>query len=96
MFCKNGTDANSMAMMTARAHTGKKTILMARGAYHGAAPWCTPIKNGVTPEDHANQVYYDYNDVESLARAVRACAGDLAAICVSFHEPLSLPLRCWT
>ena len=42
MFCKNGTDATSMAMVTARAHTRRKTIVMAKGAYHGAAPWCTP------------------------------------------------------
>ena len=42
MFCKNGTDATSMALMTARAHTKRKTIIRAKGAYHGAAPWCTP------------------------------------------------------
>lgn len=83
MFCKNGTDANSMAMMTARAHTGKKAILMAKGAYHGAAPWSTPLKSGTTPEDRANQFFYDYNNVESLERAVKACAGDLAAIFAS-------------
>src|SRR5277367_953679 len=42
IFCKNGTDATSMAMVTARAYTGKRKILLAKGAYHGAAPWCTP------------------------------------------------------
>ena len=39
MFCKNGTDATTMALMTARAHTRRKTIIRAKGAYHGAAPW---------------------------------------------------------
>ncbi len=62
MFCKNGTDANSMAMVIARAATGRRKILIAHGAYHGAAPWCTPIKTGTLPEDRAHQIRYDYND----------------------------------
>jgi glutamate-1-semialdehyde 2,1-aminomutase len=83
MFCKNGTDATTMAMMVARNHTGRKTIVLARGAYHGAAPWCTPLKKGVTPSDRANQIFYDYNDVESLEAAVREAGDDLAAIFAS-------------
>ena len=83
MFCKNGTDATTMAMMVARNHTGRKTIVLARGAYHGAAPWCTPLKKGVTPSDRANQIFYDYNDVESLETAVREAGDDLAAIFAS-------------
>ena len=85
MFCKNGTDATSMAMVTARAHTRKKTIVMAKGAYHGAAPWCTPRRVGITPEDRANQVLCDYNDVASLEAAVADAGDDLAAI---FAAPL--------
>ena len=85
MFCKNGTDATSMAMVTARAHTRKKTIILAKGAYHGAAPWCTPRRVGVTPEDRANQIFCDYNDVASLEAAVAAAGDDLAAI---FAAPL--------
>jgi len=85
MFCKNGTDATSMAMVTARAHTRKKTIVMAKGAYHGAAPWCTPRRVGITPEDRANQVFCDYNDVASLEAAVAEAGDDLAAI---FAAPL--------
>ncbi|MFN3513689.1 MAG: aminotransferase class III-fold pyridoxal phosphate-dependent enzyme [Phenylobacterium sp.] len=80
MFCKNGTDATTMALMIARKHTGRKTVVLAKGAYHGAAPWCTPVKAGVTPEDRANQIFCEYNDVESLEAAVRAAGDDLAAI----------------
>lgn len=80
LFCKNGTDATTMAMMIARNFTQKKTIVLAKGAYHGAAPWCTPLKNGVTPADRANQVFYEYNDVESLEAAVREAGSGLAAI----------------
>jgi glutamate-1-semialdehyde 2,1-aminomutase len=80
MFCKNGTDATSMALVTARAHTRRKTIVRAKGAYHGAAPWCTPRPTGTTPEDRANQIFCDYNDIASLEAAVREAGGDLAAI----------------
>lgn len=83
IFCKNGTDATTMALMTARNHTGRNTVVLARGAYHGAAPWCTPLKKGVTPGDRAHQLFYDYNDVESLEAAVREAGDDLAAIFAS-------------
>jgi glutamate-1-semialdehyde 2,1-aminomutase len=83
MFCKNGTDATTMALVTARAHTARKTVVMAKGAYHGAAPWCTPRLTGTTPEDRANQIFCTYNDVESLEMAVARAGSDLAAIFAS-------------
>jgi glutamate-1-semialdehyde 2,1-aminomutase len=82
MFCKNGTDATTMAMMAARAYTKKRKVLVAKGAYHGAAPWCTPNPTGVLPEDRAHILTYIYNDVASLEAAV-AAAGDLAGIIAS-------------
>lgn len=80
MFCKNGTDATSMAMVTARAHTKRKTLVLAKGAYHGAAPWCTPRPTGTTAEDRANQVHCTYNDIASLEAAVARAGDDIAAI----------------
>lgn len=80
MFCKNGTDATSMALVTARAHTKRKTIVRAKGAYHGAAPWCTPRPTGTIDSDRAHQVFCDYNDVASLEAAVARAGDDLAAI----------------
>ncbi|MDQ0463346.1 glutamate-1-semialdehyde 2,1-aminomutase [Caulobacter ginsengisoli] len=80
MFCKNGTDATSMAMVTARAHTKRKTLVLAKGAYHGAAPWCTPRPTGTTAEDKANQVHCVYNDIASLEAAVAKAGDDIAAI----------------
>ena len=80
MFCKNGTDATSMAMVVARNHTNRRTILCAKGAYHGSAPWCTPRTKGVLPEDRAHVVYYEYNDAQSLADAFNAHDGDVAGV----------------
>ncbi|HXZ65351.1 MAG TPA: aminotransferase class III-fold pyridoxal phosphate-dependent enzyme [Streptosporangiaceae bacterium] len=83
MFAKNGTDATTMCCTIARAHTGRRRILVARGAYHGAAPWCTPRLAGVTPEDRANLGYYTYNDLASVQAAVAEAGADLAGIVVS-------------
>ena len=80
MFCKNGTDATTMALVTARAHTRRKTIVKAKGAYHGSAPWCTPRPAGTTPEDRAHQIHFEYNNIASLEAAVAAAGDDLAAI----------------
>ncbi len=80
MFCKNGTDANTMALMAARAQTGRGTVVRARGAYHGAAPWSNPRKRGLAPADQSHQQLCDYNDVASLEAAVAAAGDDLAAI----------------
>jgi len=83
MFAKNGTDATTMCCTIARAHTGRRRILVARGAYHGAAPWCTPRQSGVTPEDRANVGHFTYNDLESVRAAVAEAGDDLAGIMVS-------------
>ncbi len=83
MFQKNGTDATTTCVTLARAGTGRRKILVAEGAYHGAIPWCSPSVAGVTEEDRAHLVPYTYNDIESLMRAVEIAKGDLAGIMVS-------------
>jgi glutamate-1-semialdehyde 2,1-aminomutase len=80
IFCKNGTDATSMALTVARAHTRRRIVVRAKGAYHGAAPWCTPRPAGVIESDRAHQLFCDYNDVASLEAAVAEAGDDLAAI----------------
>ncbi|MCR5880955.1 aminotransferase class III-fold pyridoxal phosphate-dependent enzyme [Phenylobacterium sp. J367] len=80
MFCKNGTDATSMALVVSRAHTKRKTVVRAKGAYHGAAAWCTPRPAGVIDSDRAHQLFYDYNDIASLEAAVAQAGDDLACI----------------
>jgi glutamate-1-semialdehyde 2,1-aminomutase len=92
LFCKNGTDATTWCVTIARAHTGKRKVLRARGAYHGALPWCTPVKHGVLDEDRQHLLSYDYNDIASLEAAAERAGDDLAAILVSpirhdaFHD----------
>ena len=82
MFCKNGTDATTMAPIAARAHTRRKTVVRAKGYHHGAAPWCVPRPAG-TPESafwEVHQILCDYNDVASLEAAVAQAGDDLARV----------------
>lgn len=83
MLMKNGSDATTLALTIARAATGRKKILVARGAYHGTAPWCTPNMNGVPAEERANLLYYTFNNIASIDDCVAKAAGDLAGIIVS-------------
>jgi glutamate-1-semialdehyde 2,1-aminomutase len=83
MFAKNGTDATTTCLTIARAATGRAKVLAAAGAYHGSAPWCTVRMDGVTPEDRANLVYYTFNDIASVHRALDEAGGEAAAIIVS-------------
>ncbi len=83
LFAKNGTDATTVCVTAARAATGRRKLLVARGAYHGAAPWCTPNPAGVTPEDRAHLLHFRYNDIASLEEAAAQAGDDLAAVLVS-------------
>jgi len=83
IFAKNGTDATTTCVTTARAATGRRKLLVAQGAYHGAAPWCTPYPAGVTAEDRAHLLHYRYNDIASLEQAAALAGSDLAAVMVS-------------
>lgn len=86
LFQKNGTDATTVCVTIARAATGRRKILVARGAYHGAVPWCSPSLVGVTTEDRAHLVLFDYNDVASLDAAVEAAGDDFAGILLTAFQ----------
>lgn len=80
LLAKNGTDATTICLTVARAATGRRKALIARKAYHGAAPWCTPYPAGTLPEDRAHQIFYEYNDAASLEQAAAEAGDDLAAV----------------
>ena len=83
LFAKNGTDATTVCVTTARAATQRRKLLVARGAYHGAAPWCTPSLVGVTAEDRAHLLHFVYNDIHSLEQAAALAGDDLAGVLVA-------------
>ena len=82
-FQKNGGDATTVAATIARAGTGRRKLLTARGAYHGSLPWCSPSLAGVTPEDRAHLIHFTFNDIASVERALDEAGRDAAAVIVS-------------
>jgi glutamate-1-semialdehyde 2,1-aminomutase len=80
MFQKNGADATTTCVTLARAGTSRRKILVAKGSYHGAVPWCSPSLAGVTAEDRAHLLHYEYNDADSLRAAAAEAGDDLAGI----------------
>ena len=80
LFAKNGTDATTTCLTISRAATGKKKVLVAKGSYHGSAPWCAPVATGVVEEDISNLVFFEYNNSISLEEAAKGAGADLAGI----------------
>ncbi|MBQ4206930.1 MAG: aminotransferase class III-fold pyridoxal phosphate-dependent enzyme [Clostridia bacterium] len=80
-FCKNGNDATSGAILTARAATHRKKLIFFNGFYHGVAPMVQKIDYpGVTPEDVANNLYVNWDDIEGFKRVVEENEGEIAAL----------------
>lgn len=89
VFAKNGSDMTTWAIQVAREHTRRKKVLMVEGAYHGAAPWCTPGTGGLIEEDRHHIHLFHWNDIDSFEELLDRFGGEIAGIIVTpFHHPL--------
>jgi glutamate-1-semialdehyde 2,1-aminomutase len=80
-FAKNGGDATTLGVITARAFTGRKKIVFFKGYYHGVAPWTQKVDYpGILPEDVANNLYVPWNDYEALAQTFEDHRGEIAGV----------------
>jgi len=89
-FAKNGADPTNLAVMVARAATGRKNILMFDGGYHGSSPWMQdPGSGGTIEEDTANIMKATWNDFEGLQKIVGENDGQIAGlISTPYHHPV--------
>jgi glutamate-1-semialdehyde 2,1-aminomutase len=79
-FCTSGTEANLLALGTARVLTGRNKVLVFNGGYHGSVinfPAGAAKLNA--PFDF---ILAEYNDTEGVEKEIRAAADDLAAVIV--------------
>jgi glutamate-1-semialdehyde 2,1-aminomutase len=82
-FTNSGTEANLMAITTATQATGRSTLMVFRGGYHGGvlyfasgpAPWNVPYPFVIAP----------YNDLAATRALIAEHADDLAAVII---EPM--------
>jgi glutamate-1-semialdehyde 2,1-aminomutase len=82
-FCNSGTEANLLALSTARAVTGRPKVLVFEGAYHGSLLY---FSHGGSPLNVPFPVVTSvYNDAQRARADIRANAGSLAAVIV---EPM--------
>ena len=79
-FSNTGTEANSYAIHTARAVTGKNKILMYDGAYHGA--WIHGSYNEAALDTPYQKIIVPYGDIDQIMRAMDENAQDLAAVII--------------
>ena len=82
-FTNSGTEANLMAIMTARHATGRDRVVVFDGGYHGGLLYFGPSGAGVrVPFDYA---ILPYNDADALARELAANGDRIACVLV---EPM--------
>lgn len=80
-FAKNGGDATTLAIMTARAATGRRRIVFIEGYYHGVAPWTQKLDYpGVLDTDVQGNIEVPWNDVAALRRVFSEHCGEIAAL----------------
>lgn len=82
-FCNSGTEANILAISTAKVVTGRKKILVFEGAYHGGV--LAFSKPPSTLNIELDVVTAQYNDVPGTLALIREHGAELAAVIV---EPM--------
>lgn len=77
-FCNSGTEANIMAISTARAITGRGKVVVFREGYHGGV--LTFAHGGSVLNLPFPWLFGEYNDVEGTEALLRAHADDIACV----------------
>jgi glutamate-1-semialdehyde 2,1-aminomutase len=82
-FCNSGTEANLMALTTARVLTGRDKLLAFNDAYHGGV--IKFLGGQSTLNMPFDFVLADYNDIEGTAELIGQVGDELAAVII---EPI--------
>ena len=78
-FCKNGGDVTTLAVMAARAATGRKKVVFVDHYYHGVAQWThMDLKPGVLPGEIEHNLIIPFNDVEAFKKVIADNKDDIA------------------
>ncbi len=82
-FTNSGTEANLMALSTARTHTGRDKVMVMNGGYHGGLLYFGG--GGIPTNAPYPFVLGKYNDIETTRELIRENASELACVLV---EPM--------
>jgi glutamate-1-semialdehyde 2,1-aminomutase len=81
----NGTDAVSMALVVARAHTGRSTVVVAENAFHGDHSWSS-VGAGRVAADLSETRFVPWGDARRLGEVLSA--EPVAAVVLCPYEQL--------
>ena len=80
-FAKNGGDVTNLAMLTARAKTGRDLIVKFVGGYHGVAPWMQAYGSpGILKSDVSNIITLPWNRLDLFRDLLRKNPGRIAGL----------------
>ena len=82
-FTNSGTEANLMALSTARTHTGREKVMVMNGGYHGGLLYFGG--GGIPTNAPYPFVLGRYNDIETTRALIQEHATELACVLV---EPM--------
>lgn len=89
-FAKNGGDVTSLALLVARAATGREKVILVKGGYHGVAPWTQQLGYpGITESDVSNNLFVQWNNYEQVEKLVNENKGKIACFMATpYHHPI--------
>jgi glutamate-1-semialdehyde 2,1-aminomutase len=88
VFVKNGTDATTLAYSLSRVLTEKPVAILAEGAYHGSANWCSSNAFPPLADERRNVLSFPYNDLGALERLFELNRGRIACLFLTpYHHP---------
>ena len=90
LFGKNGGDSTSLAIMVARAETGREKIIKINDGYHGVASWMQRNNSpGTIPSDTDEIIDIEWNAIDELERAISENPNQIACFISSpYHHPV--------
>ena len=90
-YGRNGSDAVTIAVLIARAATGRRGVVSVEDSYHGSHFWCNWSNFGPGQNKHDSGLVrtFRWNDLDSVSDAVERFSGDISSILIPpFHHPI--------
>ena len=87
LFGKNGGDSTQLAVMVARAETGKTKILKIKDGYHGANGWMQNKNNpGIINSDSEEVLSISWNDLDEFDEMISSFGSEIACFISSPYD----------
>ena len=87
LFGKNGGDSTQLAIMVARAETGKSKILKIKDGYHGANSWMQNKNNpGIINSDSEEVLSISWNNLDEFDEMISSFGSEIACFISSPYD----------